>query len=104
MQTMSRCSRIVGFGSSALLVALGVAGGIAFGGTFGQILAIVLISLGLVLATGLVFYEVGLSEDREREREDARRRRRDVAPEIRNLPRRPRPRLDRRRGARRRLR
>jgi hypothetical protein len=104
MQSMSRCSRIVGFGSSALLVGFGVAGGIAFRGTFGQILAIVLVSLGLVLATGLVFYEVGLSEDRERAREDARRRQREEPREIRNLPRSRRSRLDRRRGARRRLR
>jgi hypothetical protein len=66
---MSRRSRVIGFGSALLLVVVGVAGGVGFGGTFGQVLALVLISLGGVLATALVFYEVGLSEDRERARE-----------------------------------
>lgn len=101
---MSRRSRIGGYGSAALLVALGVAGAISLSGTFGQILAFVLISVGLVLATGLVFYEVGLSEDRERAREAAQKGERERDPEHRvgGIPRH-RPRLDRRRGARRRL-
>ena len=47
-------------------------------GITGQLLALVLISLGLVLATSLAFFEVGLSEDRalarSRARERARRR------------------------------
>ena len=93
-------SRVIGFGSALLLVIAGVAGGIGFGGTFGQILALALISLGLVLATALVFYEVGLSEDRERAREEARKRERDSPPRGK---RRPRLRLGRRRGQRRRL-
>jgi hypothetical protein len=82
-----------------VLVAAGVAGGVAFGGTFGQVLALVLISLGFVLATGLVFYEVGLSEDRERAREEAHRVR-PPAPPGHGRPRLP---LERRRGQRRRL-
>jgi hypothetical protein len=39
----------------------------------GQVLGLILIGLGLVLATGLVFLEVGLSEDRERAREEHER-------------------------------
>lgn len=102
---MSRRSRIVGFGTAALLVAVGVAGAVILIGTFGQILAFVLISVGLVLATGLVFYEVGLSEDRERARDDARRRQREREErKARSASHRAHPRLDRRRGTRRRLR
>jgi hypothetical protein len=63
---MSRRSRIVGFGSAALLVLAGIAGAVAFSGALAQNLEFVLIALGLVLATSLVFYEVGLSEDRQR--------------------------------------
>jgi len=77
---VSRRSRIVGFGSAGLLVLIGIACAFAFNGTLGQNLAFVLVALGLVLATSLVFYEVGLTEDRERAREDkARRREEDAA-------------------------
>src|SRR5579884_2462552 len=68
---MSRRSRIVGFGSAALLVVAGIACAFAFSGTLGQNLAFALVALGLVLATSLIFYEVGLTEDRERAREQA---------------------------------
>ena len=71
---MSRRSRIVGFGSAALLVLAGIGCAFAFSGTLGQNLAFVLVALGLVLATALVFAEVGLTEDHEREREEAARR------------------------------
>jgi hypothetical protein len=47
-------------------VTAGVVCAVAIGGTLGQLLAFVLIALGLVLATAWVFLEVGLSEDRER--------------------------------------
>jgi hypothetical protein len=102
---MSRRSRIIGFGSAAALVVAGVVGAVLVNGMPGQILSIVLIALGLVLATALVFFEVGLSEDRERAREEARRRPPPSpgtqAPSPRE--RRPRPRLERMRGSRRRL-
>lgn len=93
---MNKRSRVIGYGSAGLLVLVGIGGAVAFGGTFGQILALALIGLGLVLATGLVFFEVGLSEDRERAKEQAGR-----ASPGRDRPR-PR-RLDRMRGRRRRL-
>jgi len=95
---MTRRGRIVTFGSCAGLVLAGVAGAVIFNGTLGQVLALTLISLGLVLGTGLVFLEVGLSEDRERVREEMRR-----ATSPKPPPARPRRRLDRMRGRPRRL-
>ncbi len=66
---MSPASRIASFGSAGLLVICGAVCAAVVGGELGQILAMVLIGLGLVLATAFVFLEVGLSEDRERARE-----------------------------------
>jgi membrane protein implicated in regulation of membrane protease activity len=65
---MSRRDRIVWFGLAAALVAAGAICAVLIAGGTGQILALILISLGLVLAVSLVFLEVGLSEDRERAR------------------------------------
>jgi hypothetical protein len=70
---MRRSSRILGFGGSGALVIAGIVCAIGFSSTLGTVLAFILISAGLVIATSLVFLEVGLSEDRAREREDARR-------------------------------
>jgi hypothetical protein len=103
---MSRRSRIVGFGSAALLVVAGIGCAFAFSGGLAQNLAFVLVGLGMVLATSLVFYEVGLTEDRARAREEEEKRRKSQAPEERRKPparsaRRP---LDRMRGRSRRLR
>ena len=78
MPPVSRRSRVVGFGSAGVLVLLGIACAVAFSGGLGQNLAFVLVALGMVLATSLVFYEVGLTEDRERASE-ARRREREQA-------------------------
>lgn len=61
------------FGSAA---AVAVIGGICVAvipGLVGQLLALVLISVGLGAVVLLVFYEVGLSEDKERAAEQARR-------------------------------
>jgi hypothetical protein len=103
---MSRRSRIVGFGSAGVLVVAGIACAFAFGGTLAQNLAFVLVALGLVLATSLVFYEVGLTEDRDRAREERRREReREDAAKREHPPERSkRIRLDRMRGRPRRLR
>ncbi len=95
---MSRRSRIVGFGSAGLLVLAGTVCAVVLSGGLGAILALVLIGLGFVEAVSLVFAEVGFSEDRERAREEAARRRK-ARPE--RPPRRP---LDRMRGRPRRLR
>lgn len=72
---MSRRSRIVGFGSAGVLVVLGIVCAFAFSGGLGQNLAFTLVALGLVLGTALVFYEVGLTEDKDRAREDRKRAR-----------------------------
>ena len=70
---MTRRSRIVGFGSAALLVVAGAVCAAVFSPGLGEDLALVLISLGAILAVSLVFFEVGLSEDRERAREQSAR-------------------------------
>ncbi len=70
---MTARGRLVGYGLAALLVLLGVLALVLVGGSTGQVLLFVLIALGFVLATSLVFYEVGLSEDRERQREERAR-------------------------------
>jgi hypothetical protein len=104
---MTKRSRILGFGTAVLLVVLGAVGAAVFPGTVGQVIAMVLIGLGLVMATSLVFLEVGLSEDRERAREERQRAERagegkQRRPSSREP--RPRPRLERMRGRPRRLR
>jgi hypothetical protein len=101
---LNRRSRITGFGSAALLVVAGIACAVAFSGGLGQNLAFALVALGLILGTALVFYEVGLTEDKER----ARERRAKEEGKVRPQPHPPEPRrrdgLDRLRGRPRRLR
>jgi hypothetical protein len=69
-------SRILAFGSAAALVIAGGVCAVLVAGVTGQVLTIVLVSAGLGGAVLLVFLEVGLSEDRERARDEDRRRRR----------------------------
>ena len=72
---MDRRSRFAAFGTATLIVVAGILCAVLVAGTVGQILALVLIGSGLVLATGLVFFEVGLRrgpwsgarEERQRE-------------------------------------
>jgi hypothetical protein len=97
---MSNRSRVLTFGGAGILVVLGVVLGVVIGGGAGQVVAIVLVGLGLVAAVSLVFYEVGLSEDHARAREVAARRERPRAPGRLG----PIRRLDRMRGQQRRLR
>jgi hypothetical protein len=103
---MSKRSRILTFGGAGVSVVAGLVCAVAIGGGAGQILALVLVGIGLVAAVSLVFYEVGLSEDRERAREEERTRealaRRSRPPSGRRL--RPVARLGRMRGHQRRLR
>ena len=93
---MSRRSRILSFGSTGVLVLAGVLCAVFVGGGAGQISAFMLIGSGFVVAIGLVFLEVGLSEDRERARE--RQARRPLRPKAG-----PRRKLERSRGHPRRL-
>jgi hypothetical protein len=100
MVSMAPRTRILAFGSAGLLVIAGAVCAAILGGGTGQILALVLIGLGFVAATSLVFLEVGLSEDRalareERERHQRGSQRRRVASKQ--------SRLERMRGQRRRL-
>ena len=69
---MSRRSRIIGFGSAALLVLAGAVCTVVLPG-LAQDLALGVLGLGVVLAVSLVFLEVGFSEDRERARIEAAR-------------------------------
>jgi hypothetical protein len=71
---MSSHARIAAFGASGVLVAGGILCAVLLGGFLGPLLALMLIGSGLVLVTSLVFLEVGLSEDRDRELELARRK------------------------------
>jgi hypothetical protein len=71
---MSRRARILSFGGAILLIVLSGPIDAAIGGVTGEAVAISLGSLGLIALVSLAFLEVGLSEDRERAREDAQRR------------------------------
>jgi hypothetical protein len=82
--------RVLTFGSAvALLVASGLVGGLS-GGIVGEAVSIALGSLGLIALVSLALYEVGLSEDRDRERAGAAQARGRRAPTPRRIPRRPR--------------
>ena len=70
---MGTRTRILAYGAAALLTLGGVAAAVA-GGLVGQVLAIAGITLGLGGALLLLFYEVGLSEDRDIARRQRRRR------------------------------
>jgi hypothetical protein len=93
---MSRRSRILSFGSAGVLTLVGALCAVFVPGLTGQLLTFVLISFGLGGAVLLVFLEVGLSEDRERAREQERRE-----GELKSAGPHPRPRLRRPRRPRR---
>ncbi len=81
MAVVNKRTRLVAFGCAVALIAAGILGVVLIGGETGQLLALVLIWLGFVLATSLVFLEVGLSEDRElRVSASAERRRQSARP------------------------
>jgi hypothetical protein len=103
---LSRRWRSTRYGGAAAIVLVGVACGATIPGALGGTLATVLIGIGLVCVLSLIFYEVGLSEDRDRSRRDAHARRSETpAPPATVKRRSARARsLDRRRGERRRLR
>ena len=73
---MGRRSRIIGYGASLVLVLTGVLVALLRSGTLAEASAVGLVSFGLIGAMSLVFYEIGVSEDRDRARESAARRRR----------------------------
>jgi hypothetical protein len=113
---VTRKARTIRFGASIAVALVGVACGIILNGTLAGTLATILIGLGMVGVVSLIFYEVGLSEDRERasseraaaEPHSPHRHADDPSPRpgprpSGSLSARPRP-LERRRGERRRLR
>ena len=71
---MDKRQRIATFGTAAVAVLLGAAAPFVIGGTTGAALGVALVTLGLVAAISLVFFEIGLSEDRERAREARQKR------------------------------
>lgn len=106
---MTRGWRSPRYGAAIGLTLVGVACGATIPGTLGGTLATALIGLGLVGVVSLVFYEIGLSEDRDRARSvrSADQAPPDEAPAAPGHPDsrlRPPPRPDRMRGQRRRLR
>ena len=70
---MSRRTRTLRYGISIAVALVGVACGALIPGTAGGTAATVLVGIGLVGVVSLIFYEVGLTEDRDRAA-DARRR------------------------------
>ncbi|HTX47572.1 MAG TPA: hypothetical protein VMD48_14915 [Solirubrobacteraceae bacterium] len=72
---MSTQHRMAAFGTAGVVALVGVLCGIVVPGEAGQLLAIALVSIGLGAIVLLVFFEIGLSEDHDREREEERRQR-----------------------------
>jgi len=70
-------SRLVAFSSAGVLVLAGALCAALVGGLTGELLGLVLISVGLGGALLLVFLEIGLGEERDLEREQGRRRERE---------------------------
>ena len=66
-------TRLLAFGSAGAFVIAGAICAAVVPGLIGQLLTTVLMSLGFAGAVLLVFLEVGLSEDRQRAREDRQR-------------------------------
>jgi hypothetical protein len=63
---VSRRTRTLRYGASIAVALVGVACGALIPGTAGGTAATVLVGIGLVGVVSLIFYEVGLTEDRER--------------------------------------
>jgi hypothetical protein len=72
---MATRSRIVAYGTAGMLVLAGVLCALLVSGVTGQVLTIVLLSLGLGGLVLLVFLEIGLSEERDLAREHDQRQR-----------------------------
>ncbi len=82
---MGRAARIRWYGSAALLVVAGTVVIVASDTVTAEAVSVSLISLGLIVVVSLMFFEVGLSEDRARERETEMRRPATEPPAARRL-------------------
>ncbi len=91
---VSSRSRKLAYGSAAAAVLAGVLCAVFVGGLTGEILTIVLVSMGLAGALLLVFLEIGFGEERDlaRDQELERRTRERVSKARRRLRLRQRPR------------
>ena len=76
---MPRRRRILAYGGAVVVTAAGF-GAAAIGGLAWQVVGIALVSAGLGGALLYAFYEVGVSEDRERAEEERRGRPRGPGP------------------------
>jgi uncharacterized membrane protein YfcA len=72
---VSRRGRILAYGGAVALMLVGGLCGWVVPSLTGEIIRLSLISVALGVVVLLVFYEVGLSEDRERAREEGERER-----------------------------
>ena len=72
---MSGRQRIWAYGSAVALMLVGVICGFAVSGLVGDIIRLSMITLGLGAILLLVFYEIGLSEDKALAKEEEERRR-----------------------------
>jgi hypothetical protein len=75
VRPVSKRGRIQSYGSICAVIVVAGLCRLFFGGFAVEVAALTVMSLGLGAILLLVFYEVGLSEDKEREREEAARRR-----------------------------
>ncbi len=71
---MARRQRIRAYGSAAGLAVLGGILGFVIPGLVGQIVRLSLVTLAMGAVLLLVFYEIGVSEDKARAREEEERR------------------------------
>lgn len=70
---MSSPSRGARYAGAIALIVIGVLCGAVIPGTAGGTICTAIVGIGLVAVISLVFYDVGLSEDRDRQRDDRRR-------------------------------
>jgi hypothetical protein len=87
---MNRRSRVLAYGSAGALVLVGGICAVVVGGLTGQLLMIGFMMVGLGGALLLAFLDIGLTEERDRAREEALLRRRVERQRRLRLPRRPR--------------
>ena len=71
---MSPRTRNAAFGAAAVLIVAGILVAALIDGTAAGVISILMIGVGGVLAVALVFFMIGLSEDRERAEAEERRR------------------------------
>jgi hypothetical protein len=83
---MTRRQRIYAYGSAGAVVVLGAICAIVVPGLAGEVAGWTLLTLGLGAILLLVFYEIGLSEDRELAKEEEQRRRERQRPRLSPRP------------------